>query len=359
MESKQSSEQHVLARNRAAAVTATLPKLNKATATALAAAVAQQSHHSKKQNKRTTTTSVAPLAKAVAPINPLQQMKQEVIVAYQERERRQAEEETRNRRHRELQSAVDRLQEALADEQKEKQRLRGVTASLRHRVETVRAACGTLDRQRHQYETFRDTANAARELRSPEMLGPTGLLTFANMEGGDRRGKSGGAISRNSKPPTPSPATHDDGNPPASPGRNNFAIPGRSAKRTAYCTDYGNQRYLGIREADAKEELQRRIVTLLKERDDAATASGAGTVASAAATTDANGHALLAGSGTSPRQEEYRGLSVYGYQGADSRLNLETFHKRSSRRTKMYRDYEGNFIQMDSCDWPMTDGVNF
>jgi hypothetical protein len=354
MESKQPSEQQVLARNRAAAVTATLPKLNKATATALAAAVAQQGHHPKKQSKRSTTTSVAPLAKAVAPINPLQQMKQEVIVAYQEREKRQAEEETRNRRHRELQSAVDRLQEALVDEQKEKQRLRGVTASLRHRVETVRAACGTLDRQRHQYETFRDTANAARELRSPEMLGPTGLLMFANMEGGDRHSKTGGgggAISRNTKPPTPSTTTHD-GNPPASPGRNNYALPGRSAKRTAYCSDYANQRYLGIREADAKEELQRRIVTLLKERDDATTAS-AGAAAATTTTTDANG------SGTSPRQEEYRGLSVYGYQGADSRLNLETFHKRSSRRTKMYRDYEGNFIQMDSCDWPTTDGVNF
>ncbi|CUG90108.1 Hypothetical protein, putative [Bodo saltans] len=357
MESKK-----LIAENRAAAVTATLPKLNKATATALAAAVAQQKeeqknnqhhHASRKIDKKKTPQAKSVVAPPPPPLNPLQVMKLEVIEAFQAREKKQNDDDARDQRHRDLQAVVDRLQEALLDEQKEKTRLRGLTASLRHRVETVRAACGTLDRQRVQYETFRDAAKVARELRSPEMLAPTGLLTFANMEGGDRRSGGGGATGRSSKPATPASSVAPDNSSPASPGRSNFALPGRSAKRTAYCTDYGNTRYLGIREADAKEELQRRICVLLKERDDLAAAT-AGTVGA-----NNNNTHQHSGSTSSPHREEYRGLSIYGYRGADSRLNLDEFRKRSSRRTKMYRDYEGNFIQMDSCDWPMTDGVNF
>lgn len=278
-----------------------------------------------------STPSPAPL------LNPLQEMKKEVMAAYLVQSAEKEEAAKRDRRHQELQAVVESLQEQLNAERQEKLHLRQMTSSLRQRMEAVKAACGTLDRQRLSFEQFTKSSKAARELRSPEMLAPNGLLNFANMKEG-----GGGRIE-------PQQTVDASGTESSAPHRN--AIPGRSSKRTAYCTDYGNVKYLGTREQDAKEELQRRIQVILKEKDAAAAAAAA--IKDTSCAVDAKGP-----EGASPHMDEYRGLSSYGYFGADSRINLQAFHKRSSRRTRMYRDYEGKFIGMDACDWPTTEGAN-
>lgn len=306
---------------------------------------------STKQQRRALPPAATKSGLTTPPVNPMVLMKREVMEVFHQQERERQEQAQRDERRRDLQARVDMLQEQLQGEVLEKSRLRSMATTLRNRVETVRSVCTTLHRQRHEYEAFASASKLARNLRSPEMLAPTGLLTFAKMEGENRRGNratpleltsneqaaegsdgGGGAHKRNPPPPVM------------------FTTAGRSSKRTAFCTDYGNQRYLGIREADAKEDLQRRIAVIIKERDDAAAATAAscckdGEVANESAHVQ--------------RHEEYRGLSTYGYRGADSRVDLDAFKRRSSRRTKMYRDYEGKFIHMDSCDWPMTEGVNF
>lgn len=228
-----------------------------------------------------------------------------------------------------LRERLAALESELAVERVEKEHLRRVTMALRQRVNTVRSIAGTLQTEQQKFDAFTAAGRATAALRHPERSGES---PFASM--GQHQ-------------EAPKPSDHQQG---------------RSAKRTAYCTDYANIRYLGEREDDAKEALHRKVEALLRSRGDGSASAPAAASSSSASPAGAGSLVLpplLSASATAPSRtvEEVRGLSSLGYVGGDSRINLKQFHKRSTNRTRAYRDYEGKMVYMDTCDWPVTEGV--
>jgi len=271
----------------------------------------------KKPHKATSTQAESGVRKCRAS-SPAQQLQRELLEEHARRKQEAAAAQAKAMEREVLRERLATLETALDAEKKEKEHLRRVTVSLRQRVDTMRSIAGELEIQQQKFDAFTAAGRATAALRNPERVCESSLASLGSQEE----------------------------------AANLLGPHGRTVKRTAYCTDYANIRYLGEREADAKESLQRKAEALLRTRggeDREATASGSNALKVFPP--------LHQRSGPLTKVDEVRGLSMLGYVGGDSRVNLEQFHKRSTNRTRSYRDHEGKLIYMDTCDWPVTEGV--
>lgn len=223
-------------------------------------------------------------------------------------------------------------EQALALEHQQKERMRHATVKLRERVASIKALANVLETQERSYTSFSNEVSltgrmSVQEQRRQQVTDHSdGMLTFHKMEG-----------------------ANPDRLPPV----------GRSVRRTAYTTTYNNQRILGEREADGKEKQLRRVAEKMaaqQQQQQAAVLAGSSSNSLLNASTS-NPH--LQGAPSSSFRSTHELYSSLGYTGGPSQVNLDTYQKRSSGRTRFYQNYNGDRIMMDVCDWPTANGVVF